>query len=194
MILKIVTSNLGKVEEFRKAFADAGIGTEHVPAAYDEIQTADLEEVVRWGMRELRNKGMKNFIIDDSGLFIDSLKGFPGVYSSYVQKTVGNDGIIDLMRGRKDRGAEFRCCIGCDIKGETIVVTGVCRGRIMKKELGTEGFGFDPIFSADGERTFAELPMEEKNVISHRGIAINLLIKELEKSDMILGHNAPRER
>ena len=181
MILKIVTSNLGKVEEFRKAFADAGIVTEHVPVAYDEIQTADLEEVVRWGMKELRKKGLKNFIVDDSGLFIDSLKGFPGVYSSYVQKTVGNDGIIDLMRGRKDRGAEFRCCIGCDIDGETMIVTGICRGEILPHGKGTWGFGYDPIFSIDGKRSLADMPLDEKNAVSHRGVAIKLLMKELRK-------------
>jgi len=182
MILKIVTSNLGKVEEFRKAFADVGIGIEHLRIPYDEIQTAELEEVVKWGMKELRKKGLKNFIIDDSGLFIDELNGFPGVYSSYVQKTIGNDGILHLMEYFLDnKGAEFRCCIGCDIEGETIIVTGICRGEILPLGMGTDGFGYDPIFSVDGDRSLAEMSLDEKNAVSHRGIAIKLLMKELRK-------------
>ena len=185
MRIKIITSNLGKVKEFQAALSPLGLEVEHMRIPYDETQTSDLEEVVENGMEELRKKGLKDFIIDDSGLFVCDLKGFPGVYSSYVQKTIGNDGILDLMKERKNRDAEFRCCIGADIDGETIVVTGVCKGMMLKKPRGSEGFGFDPIFSADGERSFAELPMEEKNEISHRGIAIKLLIKELEKLDAL---------
>ena len=185
MRIKIITSNIGKVNEFRAALYHLGLDVEHVRVPYDEPQVSSLEEVVEKGMEELRGKGFKDFIIDDSGLFVYDLKGFPGVYSSYVQKTIGNGGILDLMKRQNDRNAEFRCCIGADIGGRTIVVTGVCEGMILKKESGSEGFGFDPIFSADGERSFAELPMEEKNEISHRGLAIKLLIKELEKLDAV---------
>jgi len=185
MKLKLITSNLGKVEEFRSAFSQYGVEIEHTKVPYDEIQTADLEEVVKNGIDALRKIGLKNFIIDDSGLFIDDLKGFPGVYSSYVQKTLGNKGILELMANRKDRGAEFRCCIGCDINGETVIVTGICRGSILENEVGNEGFGFDPIFSVDGKRSFAEINTKEKNIISHRGIATNLLIEEMKKRKML---------
>ena len=185
MKLKLITSNLGKVEEFRSAFSQYGVEIEHTKIPYDEIQTADLEEVVKNGMDALRRTGLKNFIIDDSGLFVDALKGFPGVYSSYAQKTLGNGGILDLMTDRKEKGAEFRCCIGCDIDGETIIVTGICKGFILESEKGKEGFGFDPIFSVDRKRSFAEISTEEKNVISHRGIATNLLIKEMKKRKML---------
>ena len=123
----------------------------------------------------------KNFIVDDTGLFIDSLKGFPGVWSAYAQKTIGNKGILKLMDGVEDRGAEFRCCIGCDIDGERIVVVGVCRGYITESEKGTDGFGFDPIFSPYGKLTFAEMSIEDKNLISHRGNAVRLLIQQLKK-------------
>jgi len=185
MRIKIITSNLGKVREFRAALSHLGLEVEHMRIPYDEPQVSSLEEVVEKGMEELRNKGLRDFMIDDSGLFVCDLKGFPGVYSSYVQKTIGNDGILELMKERKNRDAEFRCCIGADINGGTIMVTGVCKGMILKKERGSDGFGFDPIFSADGERSFAELPMDEKNDISHRGVATKLLIKELEKLDAI---------
>ncbi|MBP5686047.1 MAG: RdgB/HAM1 family non-canonical purine NTP pyrophosphatase [Candidatus Methanomethylophilaceae archaeon] len=181
MKLKVITSNPGKVAEYQKAFDELGIEMEHYRLPYDEVQTSDLEEVVNKGMDEIISKGVKNFIVDDTGLFIDSLKGFPGVWSAYAQKTIGNKGILKLMEGVEDRGAEFRCCIGCDIDGRRIVVVGVCRGFITESEKGTDGFGFDPIFSPDGNLTFAEMPIEDKNQISHRGNAVRLLIEQLKK-------------
>lgn len=185
MILKVVTSNPGKVEEFAEAFSSMGIDFEHIRIPYDEPQVSSLEEVVEAGIKELRNKGLSDFLIDDSGMFVDHLKGFPGVYSSYVQKTVGNDGVLRLMDGVPDRSAQFKCCIGCCVKGETVIVTGVCPGSILHEPRGEGGFGYDPIFSPDGERSFAEMPLSEKNGISHRGRAIGLLRKELGERGFI---------
>lgn len=180
MRLKVITSNPGKVEEYQRMFGDLGIEMEHARIPYDEIQTSELEEVVRKGMDALRSQGLKDFIIDDSGMFVDALKGFPGVYSAYVQKTVGNDGILTLMEGVEDRGAVFKCCIGCDIDGETIIVTGECPGVILKEGRGEKGFGYDPIFSHDGKRSFSEIGLEEKNSVSHRGDAVKLLRERLK--------------
>lgn len=181
MKLKVITSNPGKVAEYQKAFDSLGIEMEHYRLPYNEVQTSDLEEVVHKGMDEIIKKGVRDFIIDDSGLFVDSLKGFPGVWSAYAQKTIGNDGILKLMEGVENRGAEFRCCIGCDIEGKRIVVLGRCRGFITESQEGDGGFGFDPIFSPDGTRTFAEIPIDEKNGMSHRGNAVKLLMEELKK-------------
>ena len=183
MKLKVITSNPGKVAEFQKAFADMGIEMEHLRLPYDEVQTSELEEVVEKGMAEIRAKGVRDFIIDDSGMFVNALKGFPGVYSAYGQKTIGNAGILKLMEGVEDRSAVFKCCIGCDIDGRTIIVTGTCDGYITREARGSEGFGYDPIFSPDGKRTFAEIGIEEKNTVSHRGNAIKLLRDALAKVD-----------
>ncbi len=180
MKLKIITSNPGKVKEFREGLKDLEIEIEHCSVDYDEIQTSDLEEVVLKGMEALRSEGLSNFIIDDTGLFIDALKEFPGVWSAYVQKTIGNKGILKLMEGEENRKAEFRTCVGCDLNGETLIVKGVCEGFITQSEEGSEGFGYDPIFTHDGKRTFAELPLDEKNSVSHRGNAINLLVEKLK--------------
>ncbi len=180
MKLKVITSNPGKVAEYQKAFDELGIEMEHYRLPYDEVQTSDLEEVVNKGMDEIIAKGVRDFIVDDTGLFIDSLKGFPGVWSAYAQKTIGNKGILKLMDGVEDRGAEFRCCIGCDLDGKRIVVVGVCRGVITEEAKGTDGFGYDPIFSPDGKLTFAEMSVEDKNRISHRGNAVRHLIEELK--------------
>ncbi|MGE0015379.1 MAG: RdgB/HAM1 family non-canonical purine NTP pyrophosphatase [Candidatus Methanomethylophilaceae archaeon] len=181
MKLKVITSNPGKVAEYQNEFGYLGLEMVHYPFPYDEVQTSDLGEVVSKGMEAIRSKGISDFVIDDTGLFIDSLKGFPGVWSAYVQKTIGNQGILRLMEGEEDRGAEFRTCIGCDIGGETIVVTGVCRGKITTEERGTGGFGYDPIFTHDGRRTFSELSLEEKNAVSHRGNAARSLAEEIKK-------------
>lgn len=179
MKLKVITHNPGKVKEYQEALGGYGIEMEHVNREYAEVQTPYLEEVVDRGLKALAAEGLDNFIIDDSGLFVDALKGFPGVYSAYGQKTIGNGGILKLLELVEDRAAVFKCCIGCRIEGETVVVTGKCPGVILHSARGDGGFGYDPIFSPDGERSFAEIPVEEKNVISHRGVAIRMLVDEL---------------
>ena len=185
MKLKVITSNPGKVAEYQRSFDHLGIEMEHLRLPYNEVQTSDLAEVVDKGMDEVISKGVRNFIVDDSGLFVDALKGFPGVWSAYAQKTIGNKGILKLMEGVEDRGAEFRCCIGCDIEGQRIIVTGISRGTITESETGDGGFGFDPIFTHDGERTFAEIPVDEKNEVSHRGNAVKLLIEEMKRRGLV---------
>jgi XTP/dITP diphosphohydrolase len=180
LILKIITSNPGKVVEYREALSSFSVDIEHVKMPYDEIQASGLKDVVRHGMTSLRTAGMKDFIIDDSGLFVNALNGFPGVYSSYVLKTIGNAGMLKLMENAKERKANFQCCVGCNVNGKDIVVTGRCDGVILENENGTGGFGYDPIFSTDGKRSFAEMPIPEKNEISHRGNAVRLLMEELK--------------
>jgi XTP/dITP diphosphohydrolase len=180
--INVITSNPGKVKEYQRSFEGLGIETVHMRMPYDEVQSSDLEEVVRKGMDEILSKGVSDFIIDDSGLFIDALNGFPGVWSAFVQKTIGNRGILKLMDGVNERSAQFKCCIGCNIRGRDFIVTGTCGGVILREEKnGTEGFGYDPIFSHDGRRSFAEVPLDEKNRISHRGDAVGLLAEELKK-------------
>ena len=181
MILKVITSNLGKVREYRESLSSFGIEVEHLKVPYDEIQTSELTEVVKKGMEHLKTAGLSDFIIDDSGLFVDALNGFPGVFSAYALKSIGNAGILRLMENVSERSANFQCCIGCNLSGKDIIVLGKCNGVILKKEKGTEGFGFDPIFSHDGKRSFAEIPMDEKNNVSHRGDAVRLLIDRMKK-------------
>lgn len=185
MKLKVITHNPGKVREYQEALGGYGIEMEHVNREYDEVQTAYLEEVVDKGLKSMYAEGLRDFMIDDSGLFVDALKGFPGVYSAYGQKTIGNEGILKLMEGVDDRVAVFKCCIGCRIGDETVIVTGKCPGVILDSARGDGGFGYDPIFSPDGEHSFAEIPVEEKNVISHRGVATRMLVEELRNRGFI---------
>jgi XTP/dITP diphosphohydrolase len=181
--VKVITSNPGKLREFQSELSSLGIELEHLKVEYKEIQTDRLENVVRHGLEELKNRGLDNFIIDDSGLFIYSLGGFPGVYSAYALKTLGCKGILRLIEGEKDRSAHFECCIGSSISGLGDIITcAKAHGNITHRERGDSGFGFDPIFQPnEDKRTYAEIPLDEKNLISHRGRAIRSFYRLLEE-------------
>jgi XTP/dITP diphosphohydrolase len=177
----LITSNLGKLKEFRAALEPIGYEVAHLPLDVEEIQADSLEEVVADCIRQIHAQKVKDFIIDDSGLFVDALKGFPGVYSSYALRTLGCEGLLKLMEGVTDRSARFECCIGCSLEGrKDVILTERCQGRIVHGMRGQGGFGFDPVFAAEREeRTFAEMPLDEKNLISHRGKAIKSLAIQL---------------
>ena len=161
--------------------AEAGIESEMVDLDYPEIQCDTLEEVVQNAMDWLSGKVEGDFLIDDSGLFISSLGGFPGVYSSYVFHTVGCEGILKILEGVEDRDAEFRCCFGLHWHGEDKLFSGVSPGTMTKNERGEGGFGYDPIFVPSGhQKTFAEISTEEKNELSHRGKALEKVLEFLK--------------
>jgi XTP/dITP diphosphohydrolase len=122
-------------------------------------------------------------LVEDSGLFIDALDGFPGAYSSYIENSIGLDGVLSLLDGSYDRGAEYRAVAIIDFGSRTLRATGVCRGRIADEGMGEQGFGFDPIFipeEGDG-RTCGQMSALEKSALSHRGRALKGL-SELLKS------------
>jgi XTP/dITP diphosphohydrolase len=162
---------------------DHGYEPEHIKTSYPEIQADTLEETIVPGLNWLMERYQRPIMIDDSGLFIDALKGFPGVYSSYVFRTVGCEGILRLMEGVKDRSARFECCIGFLVPGkEPHISKGVAKGSISERKAGTGGFGYDPVFVPDGyAKTYAQIEVTEKNKISHRGRAVELFLRELPK-------------
>jgi XTP/dITP diphosphohydrolase len=178
-----VTSNDGKFREISQQMAAHGYDLEHLKTTYPEIQADTIEETIVPGLNWLMEKYKRPLMIDDSGLFIDALKGFPGVYSAYVFKTIGCDGILRLMEGVKDRSARFECCVGFMVPGgKPSISKGVSRGSIAKEKAGTGGFGYDPVFVPEGySKTFAQLEIPEKNKISHRGRAIEAFLKELPR-------------
>jgi XTP/dITP diphosphohydrolase len=180
--IQVVTSNQGKLREFRSALGPLGLEVKHSTEDCDEIQADSLQEVVLSCLQQLKNKGLKDFVIDDSGLFVHGLKGFPGVYSSYALRTIGLDGVLRLLDGLEDRSAHFECCIGASIDGREFTVTGRCDGTLGLRPSGTDGFGFDPLFVPTGHsQTFAEISIEEKNRISHRGKAVQAFSEELRR-------------
>ncbi len=175
--LNIVTSNKGKFREYQKKLCGNYSEVKMLNIGYPEIQADDLEKVVNYAVDHLRDH--TPLLIDDSGLFIDSLKGFPGVYSSFVMETIGCEGILRLMKDKKERKARFECVIGflADKDQQMNVFKGESHGLITKEKKGLKGFGYDPIFKPkECDRTFAEMDPEEKNKLSHRGRAVEKLI------------------
>lgn len=175
MKLPFITGNAGKAEEAKAALGPLGIEVEQRRIPHPEIQADTLEEVARERALWLRDRVDGPFIVDDAGLFLDALKGFPGVYSAYAYKTLGWQGVLALLQGKQDRGARFEAVIAYMEPGMAapFLFKGVCRGSILDGPRGAQGFGFDPVFVPEkGGRTFAELSTEEKNPLSHRGKAL----------------------
>ncbi len=182
MEMIFVTSNRGKVREAERYFSPLGVRIIQKKVEYPEIQADSLEEVARFGIRWLKDKLEAPFFLDDSGLFIDALGGFPGVYSAYVYRTLGNDGILKLLEGVENRKAHFQSVVAY-YDGELHIFTGKTAGRITREKRGTGGFGFDPIFQPEGfSKTFAEMTTEEKNRISHRGRAFKAFSEWLKEN------------
>ena len=181
--LFFITSNKGKVHEATEKFKPLGFAVKQKNLGYPEIQTEHLEEVARFGVSHIQKKGITHpFILEDAGVFIDGLDGFPGVYSSYVYYTIGLDGVLSLMNGKSNRSAVFKSVFAyAEPTGDPDLFVGTCKGVITRKKLGTRGFGYDPIFTPDGsEKTFAEMKTDEKNTFSHRGKSLEKLYEFLK--------------
>lgn len=118
---------------------------------------------------------------DDSGLEVDALDGRPGVDSAYYagpqrDHDANMDRVLKELASETDRGAQFRSVIALRLPDGEWTFEGIVRGRILERRKGTGGFGYDPLFLPDGfNKTLAEMTMEEKNQISHRGIAVRKL-------------------
>ena len=182
MRIAFVTSNPGKVEEAKKYFEPLGVEVYQLRLSYPEIQADTLEEVAEYGAKWLAERIKGPFFLDDSGLFVDALRGFPGVYSAYVYKTLGFNGILRLLEGETNRKAHFKSVIAY-WDGELHIFTGRVDGEITTEPRGSGGFGFDPIFKPDGfDKTFAEMTTEEKNEISHRGRALRAFAQWLKEN------------
>jgi XTP/dITP diphosphohydrolase len=167
--ITFITGNQHKVKEAQGIFHQFNIEVEHVDLGYPEIQ-GELIDVARFGAVDAARRLGRPVIVEDAGLFIKALNWFPGTYSSYVQDTLGNQGILKLMNNVKDRYAEFRSVIGfATPKTEPETFLGVVGGQIAHQEKGDHGFAYDPLFVPEGySQTFGELTRKEKNEFSHR--------------------------
>lgn len=137
----------------------------------------------------IHNKYQISCFADDTGLEVDFLNGAPGVYSArYAGHEKNADKNMDLLlenlKNTDQRGAQFKTVISLILPdGKEHLFTGIVRGQILKEKQGKMGFGYDPIFKPDGyTETFAEMSMELKNRISHRGIAVQKLIQFLNEN------------
>ena len=123
-----------------------------------------------------------NCFADDSGLEVEALNGAPGVYSARYAGEPKNDEnnmdkLILALKDESNKKANFKTVICLNLNGVQQLFTGIINGTITDTKVGDNGFGYDPIFIADGlTKTFAELTMQEKSTISHRGIAVKQLV------------------
>ncbi|HEX9340931.1 MAG TPA: XTP/dITP diphosphatase [Thermoplasmata archaeon] len=179
-MIAFVTTNEGKFREVSAKLLEASIRIVREDRTYPEIQTDRLEKVVRFAATVLDDQIRGDYLIDDSGLFVDHLGGFPGVYSAYVYKRLGCAGILRLVDRASDRGAAFQTVFLLRQGGDHEVFHGETRGTIADRERGAGGFGFDPIFVPDGaSKTFGEMSLVEKNAVSHRARAADALVTHL---------------
>jgi len=170
-----VTSNLHKFQEARRVLSEYKIATAKLKVGAIEIQDDSLENIAKASALDaVKNCGLPIFV-EDAGLFVEALNGFPGPYSAYVYRTVGTKGILKLMKNTKNRSAHFQSVIAFSSPEEQpTYFHGKVTGKISLQERGTSGFGYDPIFEpskGDG-RTFAEMTTNEKNQYSHRAEAL----------------------
>ncbi|MET2984764.1 non-canonical purine NTP diphosphatase [Aureibaculum conchae] len=123
---------------------------------------------------------------DDTGLEVNALGGEPGVYSARYAGPDNNaianmTKLLENLKGKKDRTAQFKTVIVLNLNGKQQVFEGICKGEILTTQQGNAGFGYDPIFKPEGfDKSFAEMTLEEKGAISHRGKAITQLVRFLE--------------
>ncbi|MDE1823273.1 MAG: RdgB/HAM1 family non-canonical purine NTP pyrophosphatase [Candidatus Micrarchaeota archaeon] len=169
-----VTSNRNKFREVERIL---GMKLKRYDASIKELQSMDVEEVAVDKARKAYAKLHRPVIVEDTGLKIISLKGFPGALSSWVENTIGNRGICDMVKGKKRDAYAETCAVYFD--GKRIrAFTGRTYGTIMRTQKGMNGFGWDCIFRPKGSgKVYAEMSIDEKNRVSHRGKAFRKLRK-----------------
>jgi XTP/dITP diphosphohydrolase len=177
-VVFFATGNINKFNEARSILSSYGFAVAMLRVKGEEIQSDSLKEIAQTSAVNAFKRSHLPIFVEDAGLFIDALSGFPGPYAAYVYKTIHNSGILRLMENVADRHARFQSVIAyCDqTLCEPECFDGESNGEITtteRKQQGKSAFGFDPIFQPVGSsKTFAEMTIEQKNGFSHRAIAI----------------------
>jgi XTP/dITP diphosphohydrolase len=185
-MLKIVfaTQNPNKLQEI-KAMLPAGIELsgldnlgliEEIPETHDTLEGNALQKA-----RYVYERFGVNCFADDTGLEVEALNGRPGVHSARYagdgkDSNANMDKLLEELKNSDNRRAQFRTVIALIIDGEELLFNGIVEGEIIDEKRGNEGFGYDPIFVPKGyKETFAQMPLPEKNRISHRFKATKML-------------------
>ena len=180
-VVFFATGNFHKFNEARRVLAKFKIATAMLRVKAVEIQDNDIENIAKASAMDALEKTSLPLIVEDAGLFIKALNGFPGPYSSYVYQTLGTKGILRLMEKIEKRDASFHSVVVfCSPKETLRTFHGEVKGKISLQERGSHGFGFDPIFAPsndDYHKTFAEMSILEKNKFSHRAKALQEFAK-----------------
>lgn len=159
-----VTGNWAKIDSAKKAIEPLGYKIDNIKMETPEIQAEDVTEVAMYSAKWAAEKLNKAVLKNDSGLFVKALKGFPGVYTHYLDDTIGEDGLLKLMEGVEDRSAYFKEALAyCEPGKEPVVFEGLTKGRIATSKSGTYGWGLDFVFIPEGEdKTLGCFPDEER--------------------------------
>ena len=186
--IMIATSNKGKVREYKSLLEPLGYAV-HDLSELDPIEIDEngstFQENALIKAKSIKDKCNMTVIADDSGLEIDALNKEPGIHSArYLEGhdySYKNKVLLERMKDKTDRTARFVCAIAlCDETGDHLF-TGVMEGKINDQAAGDNGFGYDPIFLVEQfGKTSAQLTMEQKNSVSHRGIATRELLDYLK--------------
>jgi XTP/dITP diphosphohydrolase len=176
-VIFFATNNFHKFNEARRVLAEHKIAVGMLRVKALEIQSDSISDIAQASAIDAFRRCHLPVIVEDAGLFVDVLNGFPGPYSAYVYKTVGNAGLLKLMGKVAYRKAAFKSAIVYyGGHGVPVCFEGEAAGKITSEERvgnGKSGFGFDPIFQPHGSaKTFAEMYIEEKNGFSHRASAV----------------------
>jgi XTP/dITP diphosphohydrolase len=177
-VIFFATNNINKFNEARVVLQDYNVAVGMLRVKAVEVQSDSLEEIAQASAVDTFKKSNLPIIVEDAGLFIQAVNGFPGPYAAYAYKTIGNRGLLKLVENVENRKAMFRSVVAYksrELEGPTCFV-GEVAGEIVKQErrgTGKSGFGFDPVFKPAGaSKTFAEMSIAEKNMYSHRASAL----------------------
>jgi XTP/dITP diphosphohydrolase len=185
MKLVFATNNLNKLKEVQEMLPNSiEILSLKDINCFDEIDETEttLEGNARLKASYITEKFGANCFADDTGLEVAILNGKPGVYSARFAGEPSNSEnnmqkLLHELNGKENRKAQFRTAICLNLDGKQFLFEGICKGNILTKKQGEEGFGYDPIFQPNGyPESFAAMQRNEKNKISHRGLAIEKLV------------------
>ncbi|MFT5257837.1 MAG: XTP/dITP diphosphohydrolase [Arenicella sp.] len=185
MKLVFATNNLNKLKEVQEMLSNTiEIVSLKEINCFDEVDETEttLEGNAKLKADYITQKFGYNCFADDTGLEVESLDGKPGVYSArYAGEPVNSENnmqkLLTELKGKENRKAQFRTAVCLNLNGEQYLFEGACKGEILKEKQGIEGFGYDPLFKPAGfSESFANMNSEDKNKISHRGIAMQQLI------------------
>lgn len=191
--MKIIfaSQNVNKIAEIRAKLPEYTIEGLDADIFPDELletgNTLDANALQK--VRQVYEKTGENCFADDTGLEVEVLNGDPGVYSARYageqKKSEDNMNLLlENLKGKSDRKARFRTVVALIWEGKEYSFEGICAGEITTERSGEGGFGYDPIFTPNGyDRTFAEMTMDEKSDMSHRGLAVNRLVEFLENTE-----------
>jgi XTP/dITP diphosphohydrolase len=177
-VVFLAKGNIHKFNEACSILTELDIAVGMLRVKDTEIQSDSLREIAQTSAQDAFKRCGLPVIVEDAGLFIDALNGFPGPYAAYAYQTIGNAGLLRLMENVKNKKATFKSAIAyCDNSlDEPLCFEGKATGEITtqeRKKNEKTAFGFDPIFQPSGsEKTFAEMTLEEKNGFSHRAKAV----------------------